>query len=451
MNRDRIKDRVLEDRYPSDEEMAELKSVYSRVSDLIDERFGVETHLAGSAGRGTCLSGDQDVDVFLLLPDELSTEELEEKGLEIGEEVFEELGSEYEVDYAEHPYTKGQISGFSVEIVPCFDLEQGELKSSVDRSPHHSEWVKENLDEEQKKDVVVLKAFLKANGLYGSSLKVEGFSGYLCEVLVAHFGGFFDTLESARHWEEETTLDPVSHHGGELPGQLDEKFGESPLRVIDPVDPERNVAAVLSTEKYAEFVYLARSFTKSPGMDFFEDESYEPTEFELKQEISDRADILVISFDSPSELADLVYPQMRKLERRLIQVLEKHSFRIFSSGFQVGEVNCRIILELEGQLPEMEKVEGPKVFHGWEHVDEFESRYDNTFIKGSRIYAKQQREFSRARELIDDFLTGNLKSKGVPKHLADNMGTWTFADPVVPDKEWLKFLGEYFNMEKKDG
>jgi len=47
------------------------------------------------------------------------------------------------------------------------------IKSSVDRTPHHSRWVDQKLDDEQRKDVVILKRFLSAGGIYGSSKKVE--------------------------------------------------------------------------------------------------------------------------------------------------------------------------------------------------------------------------------------------------------------------------------------
>ncbi|MDY6774034.1 MAG: tRNA CCA-pyrophosphorylase, partial [Candidatus Nanohaloarchaea archaeon] len=106
--------------------------------------------------------------------------------------------------------------------------------------------------EEEKREVVLLKAFLRGQELYGSTLRVRGFAGYLCELLIAEYGSFLGLLEAVVDWDEEEMIDPEGHHDS-LPNYLREKFSDEKLVVIDPVDPERNVASVLSTENYARF------------------------------------------------------------------------------------------------------------------------------------------------------------------------------------------------------
>lgn len=442
-----MREKALEKFGPEQAELEESLKLYEEISDFIMQNYDVETHFAGSAGRGTCLAGDKDVDIFVMFPKDTDREELERRGLEIGEEVFEELGEEYNVEYAEHPYTKGEIRGQEVEIVPCYDVEPGEIRSAVDRTPHHTRWVKKNLDEELREDVVILKAFLDTQGVYGSSLRTRGFSGYLSEILVQQHGGFIDLLQAASEWDRRTVIDPEKHHPDGLPDRLEEKFSDDSLVVIDPVDPERNVASVLSDENYTRFVHRCMEFVDSPGIHFFEEDEKIPTEFEAKQEVSRRADILVISFGTPDQVEDVVYPQMRKFTSRLRQVLEEKDFRVYSTGFHVGENHTRVLLELDSVLPRIRKVQGPEIFHGKEHVEEFKSRYENTFIEGLRLYAKEEREFSEARELLNNFLTGDLKSKGVPKDVAESMRSWTFVEPVQPDDAWLKFLAEHFHIE----
>ena len=111
MNWKRLHEKVLDEYYPDGEELKEVEEVYKEISDYIKGEFGKETHFAGSAGRKTCMKGDKDIDLFVLFPSDTDRGELEEKGLKIGKEVFEEFEGSYEIEYAEHPYTKGEIKG----------------------------------------------------------------------------------------------------------------------------------------------------------------------------------------------------------------------------------------------------------------------------------------------------------------------------------------------------
>jgi tRNA nucleotidyltransferase (CCA-adding enzyme) len=438
MGLETVKEKALEKYYPEEEELEGSRELFREVEEFIQEEYGLESHFAGSASRGTCLKGDKDIDVFVKFPEDTERRELEEKGLEIGKKFFESRDAEYHVEYAEHPYTKGEIRGREVEIVPCIDTDPENISSSVDRTPHHTGWVKENLNSRQRKDVVALKAFLKAQGLYGSSLKVRGFSGYLCETLIACYGSFEDLISEASQWEEDQRIDF---------DDSDEEF-DSSLTVVDPVDPERNVAAVLSKENYSKFVFQAYRLSKNPSIEFFEiDDSF--NEFELKKEVDRRADILVVVFESPDRVEDIIYPQLRKMKRLISGKLEKHDFRIFSEGEHVTEEKCRIYFELERHLPENQVVKGPKVFHNQKHLDQFTSKYEKGFVEEERVCAKIDREFEDAQNLIKSILSGDaskLKEKGVPNHLAPEVEEFRFADPMDGEEKWLKYLYKEFNL-----
>ncbi|MFB6241656.1 MAG: CCA tRNA nucleotidyltransferase [Candidatus Nanosalina sp.] len=449
MNWENLREKVVEKKYPDEEEFDRLWKKYKEVSEYIEGEYGIETFFAGSAGRGTCVSGDRDIDIFLMFPEDLERQELENCGLDIGEETFRHFDGDYDVEYAEHPYTKGEIEGFEIEIVPCYDTDPEEIQSAVDRSPHHARWVKENLDREQKEDVVLLKSFLKAEGLYGSSLKNRGFSGYLCEILIYEYGSLEKLVEEAEQWREKTILDPEMHHKKDLPEKLEEKFSNDSLVVIDPVDPERNVAAVLTTENYAKFIHRCWKFDQKPGVNYFEREETEVDKFTLQKEVEQRGDFIVLEFDAIDEPEDIVYPQMRKAMKRLQNILENHDFRIYESGFHVGG-KIRVFFELGSSLPGVRYQRGPKVFHGPEHLEEFTSKYENTFIRDERIYAKVEREYTEAKELLKDFLDeepGELEKKGVPGNVADGMQGFRMTDPLVEDEEWLKFLTRKLEVE----
>jgi len=437
MDLERVKQKALEQYYPDQEELDRAQETFDNISNFIEEKHGLESHFAGSASRETCRKGDKDIDIFVLFPESTSRQELEEKGLEIGKSVFDNFDGEHHVEYAEHPYTKGEILGHEVEIVPCIDTGAENIRSSVDRTPHHTRWAKENLDKQQRKDVVALKAFLDAQSLYGSSLKIEGFSGYLCEILIAYYGSFEALIDASKSWEEEKRIDFKDS---------DKEF-ESDFVVVDPVDPERNVAAVLSGENYAKYIFEAWNlYTKPTISGFVREEEFD--EFVLKQELDSRGDVLVLKFERPiDEVDDIVYPQLRKLKRLLEKKLVKNDFRVFESGVHSENV-CRVFFELDRHLPEVEVVKGPQVFHNEKHLRQFASKYENVFIKEQRVCAKVLRDFTDAQKFLKEFLRGEasvLKEKGVPNQLASHVEESKFTDALDGEEEWLKYLYRKFN------
>lgn len=449
----RVREKVIEQNYPEQKELRDARSAYEKISAFIEGEYGLETHFAGSTSRGTCMSGDKDIDLFVLFPKDTERKTIEQQGLTVGKKAFENFDGEYQVEYAEHPYTKGEIEGHEVEIVPCYKVRPENIKSAVDRTPHHSKWASENLKREQRKDAVILKKFLSTGGLYGSSLKVQAFSGYLCEILIAHYGSFKELAEASENWSENQVIDPEGHHEEALPEELENKFSDEKFVVIDPVDPERNVASVMSSENYAKVIERFWRFNKDPSMKFFQEMERDVSQFEVKQEVDKRADFLVMEFERPEAVEDVIYPQMRKTLRRLDNALEKEDFRLYESGFQVGEEKTRIFLELEASLPEIREQKGPKVFHGVEHLEQFTEKYENTFIRGERIWAKVDREFTEAKAFMNEFLSGEvseLEEKGIPEHVAEKIVEFRFTEPVPDDKEWLKYLAEKLNVKENE-
>ncbi|MFB6208645.1 MAG: CCA tRNA nucleotidyltransferase [Candidatus Nanohaloarchaea archaeon] len=447
MKFERLRQKVLEENYPSEQELEEIEQKYREISAFIEKEFDQSTHFAGSAGRATCMKDDRDIDIFVLFPESVDPEELEQRALEIGKKTFKEFDGKHHVEYAEHPYVKGRIDGFKVEIVPCYDTGPESIKSSVDRTPHHTRWTEENLSDRQRKDVVVLKKFLDAGGLYGSSLKVRGFSGYLCEILVSESGSFRQLVEEAASWSEDEVLYPAGYYEEKLPSELEEKFSRDELVVIDPVDPERNVASVLSTENYSKFIYRCWRFQSNPGMNYFRSDETEYSEFEVKQELKRRSDFMLVEFENIDDVDDIVYPQLRKALRRLKSELEEKSFRIYESGFYVGQTT-KIFFEMDRKLPEVQEKDGPKVFHGRDHLEQFSSKYSNIYVEEDRIKAKTEREFTDAREFLQHFLKeGDLEKKGVPDRVAEKLEDFSFASPLEGDSEWFNYLGEKLKIQ----
>ncbi|WP_226040339.1 CCA tRNA nucleotidyltransferase [Natrinema sp. DC36] len=403
---------------PDDGERARLREVADR---LMDRAESAATDLCtdadvlqvGSTARDTWISGDRDIDIFVRFPPELDRETLEEYGLEVGHATLPE-GHE---EYAEHPYVKGEVEGFDVDVVPCFRLESAtEIRSAVDRTPFHTRYLQRRLDDELAAAVRVTKQFLKGIGVYGSDLRTRGFSGYLTELLVCEYDGFRPLLEAAADWRPPVELDPEAHgraheaaksSQNETAGDADRPF-DDPLIVIDPTDPERNVAAVCSAENVARFQHYAREFLASPRIDHFEPDDPEPlSESELREHLERRVTTPVaVRFDAPGLVEDQLYPQLRKSLAGITKGLDDRGFDVFRAT-AIADETAVVFAELAvDERPAVERHDGPPV-HVRDHATGFYESYADDpdaygpFIAGDRYVTERERAFTSARSFLE--------------------------------------------------
>ncbi|WP_436346723.1 CCA tRNA nucleotidyltransferase [Natronorubrum sp. FCH18a] len=386
---------------PDADEREHLRAVADRLVDRAEDAAterceDADVLQVGSTARDTWISGDRDIDIFVRFPPDLERERLERYGLEVGHATLPE-GHE---EYAEHPYVKGCVEGFDIDVVPCFRLESAtEIRSAVDRTPFHTQYLEARLDDDLAADVRLTKQFLKGIGAYGSDLRTRGFSGYLTELLVCEYGGFRELLEAASNWHPPVELDPESH------GQ--ETF-DDPLVVIDPTDPERNVAAVCSADNVARLQHYAREFLEERDTEVFEPNDPDPlTKNELREHLERRGTIpVVIRFDAPDLVEDQLYPQLRKSLEGITTGLDDRGFDVFRATAFADETAV-VLAELAiAERPAVERHEGPPV-HVQGHAEDFYGAYADDpdaygpFIGGDRYVTERPREFTTARAFLE--------------------------------------------------
>ena len=242
-----------------------LQRIMSAAGEVAKKR-GLKRTLAGSYLRDTWLPDKKEFDIFIMFPESVPRERLEKEGADAGKSIVRKLGGKFEIAYAEHPYIRAVIGGYSVDIVPCYDIKNpGRIKSAVDRTPHHNRYILKMLRPNLSGDVRLLKRFCKSMGVYGSDLRVEGFSGYLLELLVIKYGSFRNVVAEAAGWNAgRMIIDIEGHHGGkQKEREAMKRFRGQPLVVIDPVDKKRNVAAALSSANFELFKETCKAFLTS--------------------------------------------------------------------------------------------------------------------------------------------------------------------------------------------
>src|SRR5213594_4298762 len=352
----RFEDAILRKILPSPEEDRRIQGVVREILDrlrstLRSKGWEAKPFLAGSVAKGTHLTGTE-IDVFVAFPPDLPRADLEERGLALG--TILEKGTHR---YAEHPYTRGWYGGFEVEIVPCYRITDATQRmSAVDRTPLHVDYVLGHVKEGQQNEVRLLKAWSEGIGVYGAEAKVLGFSGYLCELLVLKYGSFRAVLENSLSWRPSTVL--------ELDRAPARTFTE-PLVVVDPVDPNRNVASAVGVEQMATFVHAAREYLQAPSEQFFFPRPLKPLPLPKLRALARRrgAGLLAISIPAPTVTEDVLYPQLRKAHRSFADLLHRNAFQVFDSRFDVVGKEAVFLFELDVEsLPRASRHEGPPVW-----------------------------------------------------------------------------------------
>lgn len=394
-----IKSQILSEIIPSDAERKEISTVTNKVVNHLSEKISkmglkATVEVVGSISKDTWISNDRDIDLFIVFDKSYPIDELKKAGLIIGK--IELDGFTSETAYANHPYTINHFKEFKIDVVPCYDSI--EIITPVDRTPHHTRFVKENIGD-LRNEVRLLKQFMKGIGVYSSEQKIQGFSGYLCELLIIHYHSFENVLKNASNWKHGEFID--IKNGGKNSDFKD------PLIVIDPVDSKRNVASALSIERLSEFIYYSRKFIESPSLEYFRKKK------RLFVKRFPDSEVYVILFQGEL-LDDIIYPQLRKTAKYLMALLEKHDFKPLSYGiFKKGETSG-IVFEIENYLlSPMVKHYGPKIFDK-AHSDSFVSKYNEIYIEGDRLYTLRPRQFSNPLYVL---ISAIKEKEGLGKNL----------------------------------
>jgi len=391
----RVADRVTPDAAERERLRAAVDDLTDRVRDVLtDLPVDADVVQVGSTARGTWLADDRDIDLFVRFPPDLARDELERYGLEVGRAALPD-GRE---EYAEHPYVTGEVRGFDVDLVPCYDVADAtRIQSAVDRTPFHDAYLQERLDEDLARDVRLFKAFLTGIGAYGSDLRTRGFSGYLSELLVLEYGGFEPLLRAAADWHPPVRLDPEDHGTATF---------DDPLVVVDPTDPERNVAAVCSAENVARLQHYARDFLGDPREDLFVPSAPDPLDADAVRVHLDRRGTtpVAVVFQTPDLVDDQLYPQLRKSLDGVVGELDRRGFAPLRSA-TFADDRAVLLAELAvGKLAGVARHAGPPV-HVRDHATGFYDAYADRdvygpFLDGDRYVVEREREFTTPAELL---------------------------------------------------
>jgi tRNA nucleotidyltransferase (CCA-adding enzyme) len=397
----KVREMVVPDENERNRGLKAKEILESRMKRVLENFPDLEFRFLGSFPRNTWLKGNLEIDLFILFPESYSEEELEKIGLEIGRKVVDR----WEERFASHPYVHGWVGDVEVDVVPCYRIKGNKIISAVDRTPLHHEWVKDRIKGKED-DVRLLKSFLKAGGIYGAEYAVRGFSGYLCELLILHYGSFKELVKAACGWRRGLVIDILAGKESE---------GKAPLFVVDPVDAKRNVAANLSLDNMAKFVERCRDFYLKPSVEFFVfgDQKYVEKSLLAKEIKSRGTELIAVEFSKPAIVEDNLYTQLERARKKITKFLQENDFMPINSDY-LAHKTCILVFETQvKELSRIKKVMGPP-FEEWTHTTKFREKKREylPFIEGGRYYVYERRKITKPSEAVKFFIENNPKTLG---------------------------------------
>ena len=409
---------VLKDVKPSQSEIDGVTRIANQIMGRLKESAprDVEILLAGSTARGTQISGNSDIDIFLLFPKSARKEELETKGLRIARGIINRKKNERcEIKYAEHPYAKLFLEdvGITVDVVPAYKISSAdERATAVDRTQLHNEFVNSNLTQRQRDCVRLLKAFFDAHGVYGAEAMTEGFSGYLCELLIYHYGSFLQAVTAFANIKMPMVIEARkrSELSGAPADALVKKF-KSAFIVIDPTDSNRNVAANVSMESLARSALASRALLKNPSKGTFYRSGYSDVGANARLSALRKAlgaSMYSVYFAVPDIAEDIIWQQLKKLSSRLGGELSSNGFEAMLCLQSLHKRDALISFLVRDGAIKAGTVRGPSAFMA-DAASRFVAAHGKAHLislDGERLYAIDSSKYAAPESLLRAFLAG---------------------------------------------
>ena len=389
------------------EAKALVDNYVARLDDVVDVVFG------GSFAKGTWLPHHADIDIFVKIMPSVGVEEFEEMGRNIGSEALKNFGPK--LRYSDHPYVEVFVNNVRVNVVPCYDVQQGKWQSAADRSPFHTHYISSHFDNEKRRQARLLKKFFKSVGIYGAEISTEGFSGYVSEVLVLKYSSFENVLLAAADWQERQII-AVSDYDSDFV-----KASNGPLIIIDPVDRRRNLGTAISPQSVAKFMLAARAFLEKPSLEFFEEgKSHRRGARKLLL-----PNVLVVEFSHEKKSPDIIWGQLKRSINAIAKQLELAHFEVLRSSCVTDErSSAALAFLLESiTLPAYTKKKGPQIFRRKDTASFLSNRKKPLAIwvdREMRVVMLIERKATDARKFVKSLLLNHRENSGISRDLIAN-------------------------------
>ncbi len=389
---------------PSEEEESKFRSNVGEFIKKTKAALGdARAILGGSGAKGTWISGVYDIDIFVLFP----YNKYRERSSELADMLENRLKKNFKKYVRLHgsrDYFQINIGSYLFEIVPILSIKNSkEAINITDVSPLHAGFVVKNSNDKLRDDIRLAKQFCKAAKCYGAESHIQGFSGYVLEILVIYYGGFIGLLKNAVKWQEREVIDIKKHYKRSKDVFTSINFAKlhSPLIIIDPVDKKRNAAAALNRDKFYVFKERAKQFLAKPSNELFvkEEVSFESLKTKYKND-----NLAYTEVKSLKGKEDVVGSKLLAVFGHLKHKLKE--FRIIKADWDFDHDKGIGKFWFAVEKKELDKYEirsGPPVKLK-KYADDFKKKHKMAYMKDGRLFAKVPRTNNKIEGYVKEIL-----------------------------------------------
>lgn len=391
--------KVLKKIKPSKEEERTVKKIIKEVLGKIKIK-DTKSVLGGSGAKETWLKGTHDIDIYVKFnPKKYKNDEISK----VLKKELKKKFSKVDTLHGSRDYYRVYKEKYTIEIIPIIDTKKVEEAQNItDISPFHAKWVRKH---KKGDDIRLAKAFCRAQNCYGAESYIQGFSGYVLEILTIHYGSFKNFIKKIAKLERKEYIDPEKHGV-----KLNKAKTYSPLILIDPVQNDRNAAAALSRKKYNKLIQAAQKFLHKPTEEAFVKKEITVEELQRKAE---GKKLILLKVKPLKGKEDVIGAKLLKALEYLRKQMMLKDFKVYDYNWKWDkEALFWFILDKE-DLPEFKEHRGPRLKQK-KHAEKFKQKNKKYKIyeKSGRIFAKMPRKYRKPKQLIKKLITDeNFKNK----------------------------------------
>ncbi len=326
-----------------------------------EKSVSVDFRFSGSYAKGTWVRNESDIDILAVFNKESEIKNLDSV---IPGNFIETFGT--------RKYFRGHFRGVEIEVVPVVKFsDKKEVENSIDLSVLHADYINSVLSDEQKKDVIMLKALCKAGNCYGSETYMHGFSGYAIEVMISKFKNIVNLIEQVETWKPGISI-----------GDNKSK-SNYPIFLADPTNPSRNICASVSLENLSKFIFLLKLLKTKPSTKLFVKKDLSS---EIKLQQKKRGTRLFIFTTKIKEPRDMFLSKYVKSAGKLIDELKRNDINIYSIDFEYHKDNVKMFLQI-ANFPRTKTrlVYGPNVYVPSNVIVEFIKSHREIYIVEDKL------------------------------------------------------------------
>lgn len=381
---------------PAKQEFKIVNTIINHINSLLKKnKIKAECTAGGSYAKGTMLKNDFDIDLFVRFDYRYNNKDISTL---LGKAL---APLKPKMVHGSRDYYQLKKNKMLFEIVPVLKITNYKQAANVtDMSPLHVVYVEKHMTDNLSNQVRLAKQFCKANKIYGAESYLRGFSGHVLDLLNIYYGSFEKLLMQASVWGNRVTIDPENHLKDPLK-ELNKSKTQSPLIIVDPIQPDRNAAAAISREKFELFKQKAKEFLEKPDEKYFEIKSLNIKELKAKA----KKNWLIIAKAKPLKgKQDVIGAKVMKCFEHLGKHLKKHDFMVLDSGWEFDKNKSLLYFIVKKEkLSDQIILKGPPV-KVKTNAKMFRSRHKKVFEKKERLYAEEKRKYKTPEKLIKDLI-----------------------------------------------